>query len=228
MANFRSHITGGVLTASGLIFVTHGSLSMPLLSAPLLASVCVIGSMFPDLDSDKGRPVELVFRFVSVLLSVTFTLVGYGELTFEALVGSILLIVFFTRYLLRPMFEKFTVHRGIFHSIPMALFMTSLLVLFSKPYMSHINWLLGFYFMAGYVTHLVMDEIWSIDLLGLRFKRSFGTALKLIGKPASLALFLYFISGVLFVLVYFMEYTNAKDTSPFMNQLTSVIAPLVG
>jgi hypothetical protein len=32
----------------------------------------------------------------------------------------------------------------------------------------------------GYVMHLVLDEIYSVDLTGARVKRSFGTALKLI------------------------------------------------
>jgi hypothetical protein len=32
--------------------------------------------------------------------------------------------------------------------------------------------------LLGYVTHLVLDEAASVDLLGRRVKRSFGTALK--------------------------------------------------
>jgi hypothetical protein len=35
----------------------------------------------------------------------------------------------------------------------------------------------------GYLTHLVLDELYSVDLLNSRVKRSFGTAL----KPFSLA-----------------------------------------
>jgi hypothetical protein len=35
--------------------------------------------------------------------------------------------------------------------------------------------------MAGFASHLVLDEIWSIDLARLRLKNSFGTAVKLWG-----------------------------------------------
>ena len=34
--------------------------------------------------------------------------------------------------------------------------------------------------MLGYILHLSMDEIYSVDFLGRRIKRSFGSALKLV------------------------------------------------
>jgi hypothetical protein len=39
-------------------------------------------------------------------------------------------------------------------------------------------WLNGLFMTAGYVTHLVLDEFYSVNLLNARVKRSFGTALK--------------------------------------------------
>ena len=38
----------------------------------------------------------------------------------------------------------------------------------------------GLFVSVGYVIHLALDEIYSVDLTGARVKRSFGTALKLI------------------------------------------------
>lgn len=202
MANFRSHITGGVLTSATLVTLNNDELSNSILATPLLVSFCIMGSVTPDLDADKGRPVEIVFRFIGLSLSVVFTLMTHGSLSPDVWFGSILMILFLSRFLLRPLFEKFTVHRGIFHSIPMALLMTSSLVLFFEGYTPRTNWLIGLYFCAGYVTHLVMDEIWSIDLIGLRVKRSFGTALKLSGKSASLTFVLYLVSGLFFGLAH--------------------------
>ena len=34
---------------------------------------------------------------------------------------------------------------------------------------------------AGFLSHLLLDEIYSVDCHGLRLKKSFGTALKLWG-----------------------------------------------
>ena len=44
-------------------------------------------------------------------------------------------------------------------------------------------WGAGLMVGIGYLTHLVLDEVYSVDLLNSRVKRSFGTAL----KPFSLA-----------------------------------------
>ena len=40
----------------------------------------------------------------------------------------------------------------------------------------------GLFVSVGYVIHLVLDEVYSVDLTGARVKRSFGTALKLISS----------------------------------------------
>ena len=41
-----------------------------------------------------------------------------------------------------------------------------------------VAWLAGGFMFMGYMVHLVLDEIYSVDVLGTRIKRSFGTALK--------------------------------------------------
>ena len=38
----------------------------------------------------------------------------------------------------------------------------------------------GIILFVGYITHLVLDELYAINLAGLELKRSFGTALKFI------------------------------------------------
>jgi hypothetical protein len=40
------------------------------------------------------------------------------------------------------------------------------------------SWLLGFFMTLGYLIHLVLDELFSVDFTGVRVRRSFGTALK--------------------------------------------------
>ena len=40
-------------------------------------------------------------------------------------------------------------------------------------------WLVGVFLTGGFLVHLTLDELYSVDLLGARMKRSFGTALKL-------------------------------------------------
>ena len=43
-----------------------------------------------------------------------------------------------------------------------------------------VAWLAGGFMAIGYLTHLILDEIYSVDVMDTRLKASFGTALKLI------------------------------------------------
>ncbi len=78
---------------------------------------------------------------------------------------------------------RFTVHRGIFHSV-LALVFFSLLMVCVSDYAFRQNpiyaWLNGFFLGFGFLVHLLLDEIYSVDLSNRRIKKSFGTALKLI------------------------------------------------
>ena len=42
-----------------------------------------------------------------------------------------------------------------------------------------VAWLAGAFMFAGFITHLTLDEIYSVDVMDTRIKSSFGTALKL-------------------------------------------------
>jgi membrane-bound metal-dependent hydrolase YbcI (DUF457 family) len=92
------------------------------------------------------------------------------------------------------LFKRFTVHRGVFHSLLAAVFFCFLCatVLYDAFALSSVlSWLSGVFILFGYTVHLLLDELYSVDMMGVRLKKSFGTALKPIsfGNPmASLAL----------------------------------------
>src|SRR5262249_42268793 len=53
------------------------------------------------------------------------------------------------------------------------------------------SWISGLFVFIGYLTHLTLDELYSVDLTGTKIKKSFGTALKIIStdmKATSLLL----------------------------------------
>jgi membrane-bound metal-dependent hydrolase YbcI (DUF457 family) len=72
-------------------------------------------------------------------------------------------------------------HRGITHSIlAMVLFHNLLVILLTKMGIQpKESAFLGVIFCVGYLTHLILDELYSVDFQGKRLKVSFGTALKL-------------------------------------------------
>ena len=119
----------------------------------------------------------------------------------------------FIRFGLAKILTRFTVHRGMFHSLPACLIAGELAFLISgheNPWQRYFN---GGAVMLGFMSHLVLDEIWSLDFRGgrLRFKSSFGTAMKFWGDSMGPNCITY--AGV--VLLSFM---SLEDPS-VMNQL---------
>ena len=81
------------------------------------------------------------------------------------------------------LFHKFAKHRGVFHSVIAGLFFaftTAVVFYYVFNANSFVSWLAGSFMLFGYIVHLILDEVYSVDFDNTRIKRSFGTALKLI------------------------------------------------
>src|SRR4029077_2569920 len=75
--------------------------------------------VLPDLDSDSGVPVRELFgiaaAIVPCLLFRRLAAFGFSVEQILVLLGGAYVLI---RYGLAPVFKRFTVHRGIYHSIP--------------------------------------------------------------------------------------------------------------
>ena len=144
------------------------------------------GSFLPDLDSDSGKPVALVFDLAAFLGGcIAF---GYcirqSGLSVPLQLGIPPLVALVIRFAVLRIFKKFTAHRGIFHSIPAALVATLATA-----------WLLRFWQLApadilaislslgaGFMGHLILDELYAVDFEGGRFKPKNALGSREIGK----------------------------------------------
>ena len=87
----------------------------------------------------------------------------------------------FIRYVVFALFNRLTVHRGVFHSLLAAVFFALLMKCISYHFLhwSVLHaWLNGLFIALGFIVHLLLDELYSVDLSNARMKNSFGTALK--------------------------------------------------
>jgi hypothetical protein len=107
----------------------------------------------------------------------------------ELLLGAtgIFLLV---RYPVWGLFHQLTVHRGALHSVAAAIMFSIATAaagenLFGLAAID--SWLSACFMFGGCLVHLVLDEIYSVDFMGARIKRSFGSALKLIDTQRVLA-----------------------------------------
>lgn len=182
MADFRTHLS---VAAAGGVLVALGGWQSGLLSlseAPTLAVLVAFGGILPDIDSDHSKAIRLIFNLFAVLAVVAGALLLQARLPPGQLLAACGGLYVGVRYGAGAVFKRFTVHRGIWHSL-LAGGLCGLLVtalgyrLFEQG--ANQAWGNGLALFGGVVIHLLLDEVYSVDLTGARIKRSFGTALKL-------------------------------------------------
>jgi hypothetical protein len=181
MANFTTHIAVGTIVSGALATLT---LAADVVAPENLVAVTmagVLGSVLPDIDLKDSRPSRAMFAGLAIFFSFAVLFNAATKFSIAELwilwLGTLLTV----RYGLHAVFHRISVHRGIWHSILAAVFssvVTAIVFqhLLNKP--SGVAWLAAAFMFAGYLTHLTLDEIYSVDVMDTRLKSSFGTALK--------------------------------------------------
>lgn len=185
MAGFKTHITTSTLLGIGGGAAAFLRYQIPLPTCVLAAGLCGVSGMLPDLDSGPGRPLRESTAFaaavVPMMLLDRMEQLGWAPETIVLAGGAMyLLIRFGVGWLLRHC----TVHRGMFHSLPAAAIaaeLTFLVCAHANEDIAHRIFNAGAV-LVGFLSHLVLDEIWSLDLMHARIKKSFGTAIKFWGE----------------------------------------------
>jgi membrane-bound metal-dependent hydrolase YbcI (DUF457 family) len=216
VAGFRTHIT--VSSACGVIYggVAVQPLGFETDAAVLAAGLTGIGGMLPDLDSDSGVPVREMFGLAAAVLPLLLLprLVHAG-MTREAILATMLFGYIFVRYFVSKVFKKLSVHRGMYHSIP-AMFIAGLVVYlcYHSPD-RNIRVLMAVGVMIGFASHLILDEIYSVDLRGAKIvlKSSAGSAVKLSSPSLIATACCYAMLGGLGYLAY-KDYQQPPDDDP--------------
>lgn len=182
MANFNTHLSVALGASAGLALVAVNANLMTVTDAPWMIAFGAIGGMLPDIDSGHSTPIKLFFTTLGLL-----TLLAVIDVFENRYPAYILLMMAAAAYILvrygaLSLFDRFTNHRGIFHSLLTAVFFCLLMVCIGC-YILHWDivhcWLSGLFIGFGFIVHLVLDEVYSVDLSNKRMKKSFGTALKL-------------------------------------------------
>lgn len=184
VAGFKAHITGSTIV--GVVYgywgVVHQGMSVE--SGLLAAGLCSVSGMLPDLDSDSGIPLRETSMFASATVPMLM-IERFRDLNLshETMALAAMLIYISIRFVIVEFFKRYTVHRGMWHSIPAAASCGMLAYLIMPCPAESIRVYKSLAIVLGFLVHLTMDEIWSMDFRGGRFrlKKSFGTALKFWG-----------------------------------------------
>ena len=203
MANFKTHLNVSAFVSG----ISVATLSYAHLITPkdslLYFFGGIIGGILPDIDHNKSIPIRIMQIFFTNLIAF---LVVFKFMKKYPLLN--LLFIWIISYLIVSLlflfFKKVTLHRGIIHSIPTSLIVWFLISIISYRFFNldiKKSYLLGFFVFIGYITHLVLDEIYSIDITGEKIKKSFGSALKLWGNNSVVNFITYSILFILLIML---------------------------
>lgn len=186
MAGFHTHITVSTAVGVGYAILGESVFHLPLSTCAIGGGLCAISGIMPDLDSDHAVPARETLSFLAAVAPMLL----FYRFHYEGLATEHMLLFGAPLYLLiRFGFGQMlraSVHRGMFHSIPAAVIAGLIAYVLCDTGVS-----IGRDFKAigatiGYLTHLILDEIWAVEMVGGRvhFKKSFGTAMKLFGNSS--------------------------------------------
>ena len=196
MAGFYQHVSVSTALGVGYGVAAYHCCGIDWATCAIAGGLTGLAGMLPDLDSPTGQPVREMFGFAAALVPVLFikelsiaVATAYesftsepAEMTPQAMVVIIAACYFAVRFGGAWLLDRLTVHRGMFHSIPAALIVAvGAFLLLSGPSFKLRLFLAGGP-LLGFLSHLIMDEIWSVKMGGggeVGLKKSAGTAFKL-------------------------------------------------
>lgn len=185
MADFRTHVTTSTVLGAVYGISGHVHWGLPPTTCVVAAGLCGVAGMLPDVDSDTGITQRELMTFLAavtpMLLLDRLAQLGFDHEQMVLAGGCIYVLI---RFGFAEVLRRYTVHRGMWHSIPAAVIAGLIAALLC----SHENLAIRLYKVAavvlGYVIHLLLDELWAMEWSprGFRFKNSFGTAFKLFSR----------------------------------------------
>lgn len=181
---FRVHITGSSIAGAGYGLAAWYVGDLPPMTCALGAGLCTAAGMLPDLDSGPGIPLRESVAFaaavVPLMLVHRFQQAG---MPLEAIILAGAALYLAIRFGLDWLLKNYSYHRGMFHSLPAAAVAGQVTYLAFGTEEPLRRYFVSSAVVLGFLTHLVLDEIWSVrqGMFGPKFKKSFGTALKFHG-----------------------------------------------
>ncbi len=183
MANFGTHISVAAAGAGLLsVLCLQVGLADPR-EALMLALLGTIGGILPDIDLQHSYPSRIMFSLFAILAAFMVVFSSENNLSIVELWGVGLITFGLIRFPIWMVFHEYTTHRGSIHSLVAAVLFMFLMTAFAHHVMGEtpfVSWLFGLFVFLGFVLHLVLDELYSVDFMNHRIKRSFGTAFKIL------------------------------------------------
>ena len=218
MANFSTHLGVGAVASGLAASVSLAAGAVPPGELATLLAAGIVGSILPDIDLNSSHPSRMLFGALGILFAFIALFQYYHAYSVAELWAIWLGVYAVVRLGFWRFFHRHAVHRGIFHSVLAGLAFMALTAIILTHLLGRdpaIGWLGGLFVFFGYLIHLTLDEIYSVDFEGTRIKRSFGTALKFWQYDSPRA-------SLLMTAAFLVAVTFAPTLTPFVEKMASL------
>jgi membrane-bound metal-dependent hydrolase YbcI (DUF457 family) len=181
LGNYRQHIGFAGALGVGYAWLAFALAGIPWLYGTVAALLATLSGLLPDLDHPIGVELKGFTGILGVLaaLAVWHRIGRYDpNLPFELHLWAVVATYLSIRHGLRHVLARLMVHRGISHSIPTCAVWGALAYLYYPSQTPLVRALMASAVILGFLSHLLLDEVCSVDLAGARLNKAFGTAIK--------------------------------------------------
>jgi hypothetical protein len=181
MADFNTHILGATVVVSLGATCCTKLLGLSMTDGLMLTVAGIVGGILPDIDLKQSQPSRLLFSLLGLVAALAWLFANLPSYSGLELWLGALVVYLIVRFPFWWLFHTITTHRGILHSLIAAVMAGVLMSAIAWQFLNTTelqSWLLGLFMTAGYLIHLSLDEIYSVDFSGVKIRRSFGSALK--------------------------------------------------
>jgi len=194
LGNYRQHITFAAALGTLYAWAAFIFAGVHWLYGSVAALLSTLGGLLPDLDSQTGVEMKGFTGILGVLvaLAVWQKMANFEpEPAFEFHLWAVIAAFVFVRHGMRRIVGRLTVHRGMSHSLPTCGVWGALAYLYYPTDHHLLRIVMAVAVMTGFFSHLLLDEICSVDLQGARVNKAFGTAMKFWAKSPWATLSMY-------------------------------------
>ncbi len=193
MANFISHVTGAAVV-TGVGAVTMQALGFIELNTMMACWMLgIAGGLAPDLDSDDPKALGIIFNIITALVWLLLFAGLIERLSLLEFTIALVVATLFVRVGLFLFFMHATQHRGNFHSIMGGVVLAFMIAAIAGRVVDGFTaWVLALFCFLGFVTHLVMDELFRVNLVNEGCEKPLFSAFKFVSvekKPLTAAMF---------------------------------------
>jgi hypothetical protein len=194
MGNYRQHITFAWVLGACYSVGAYLVMGVHWFYGTVATLLTTLSGLLPDLDSASGVELKGFTGILGVLAALAaweYVAEVDPPLIFELHLWAMVLAYILVRHGLRRVLSRMSVHRGISHSLPTC-GVWGMATYLGYPSPNHaIRVVMAVAVMVGFFSHLLLDEICSVDLKGARVNKAFGTAIKLWAPSAWSTLAMY-------------------------------------